>query len=83
MPGDDHVRRDRQSGYDDCVRMIDVAVENGINFIDTADMYGDGESEQIVGQGPFARLSGPSRGGPAVLSSRVRRRAREPSTSGW
>jgi aryl-alcohol dehydrogenase-like predicted oxidoreductase len=58
--------------------MIDVAVENGINFIDTADMYGDGESEQIVGQGPVARLSGPSRGGPAVLSSRMRRRAREP-----
>jgi aryl-alcohol dehydrogenase-like predicted oxidoreductase len=36
--------------HDDRVRMIDVAVENGLNFIDTADMYGDGESEEIVGK---------------------------------
>jgi aryl-alcohol dehydrogenase-like predicted oxidoreductase len=36
--------------HDECVRIIDVAIENGINFIDTADMYSDGESEAIVGK---------------------------------
>jgi aryl-alcohol dehydrogenase-like predicted oxidoreductase len=41
--------------HDDCVRMIDVAVENGINFIDTADTYGDGESEVIVGKALVGR----------------------------
>jgi aryl-alcohol dehydrogenase-like predicted oxidoreductase len=36
--------------HDECVRMIELAIENGINFIDTADQYSDGESEQIVGE---------------------------------
>jgi aryl-alcohol dehydrogenase-like predicted oxidoreductase len=35
---------------DDCIRIVDVALENGITFIDTADMYSDGESEEIVGK---------------------------------
>jgi aryl-alcohol dehydrogenase-like predicted oxidoreductase len=30
--------------HDDCVRMIDVAVENGINSIDTADAYGTADT---------------------------------------
>jgi aryl-alcohol dehydrogenase-like predicted oxidoreductase len=33
----------------ECARMIDMALDFGINFIDTADAYSDGESEQIVG----------------------------------
>lgn len=28
--------------------MLHAAIDGGINFIDTADMYSDGESEQIV-----------------------------------
>jgi aryl-alcohol dehydrogenase-like predicted oxidoreductase len=36
--------------HDDCVRMVDVALEHGVNFIDTADMYSAGESEEIVGK---------------------------------
>jgi aryl-alcohol dehydrogenase-like predicted oxidoreductase len=36
--------------HDVCSRMIDRALEAGINFIDTADAYSAGESEQIVGQ---------------------------------
>src|SRR5512133_598908 len=36
--------------HDECLRMIDVAIENGINCIDTADAYSDGESEEIVGK---------------------------------
>jgi aryl-alcohol dehydrogenase-like predicted oxidoreductase len=36
---------------DDCVRIIHRALDAGINFVDTADVYGDGrgESEEIVG----------------------------------
>lgn len=34
---------------DDCGRIIHRALEAGINFIDTADVYGGGETEEIVG----------------------------------
>ena len=36
--------------HDDCIRIIHAALAQGINFVDTADMYSAGESEQIVGQ---------------------------------
>jgi aryl-alcohol dehydrogenase-like predicted oxidoreductase len=36
--------------HDDCVRIIHRALDAGINFIDTADVYARGESEQIVGK---------------------------------
>src|SRR5438105_6239096 len=36
--------------HDDSVRIINTALDNGINFIDTADVYSTGESEQIVGK---------------------------------
>jgi aryl-alcohol dehydrogenase-like predicted oxidoreductase len=38
--------------HDDCVRVIHAALGQGINFVDTADMYGEpgGETEEIVGQ---------------------------------
>ncbi len=35
---------------DECTRMIDLALESGINFIDTADVYSSGESEEIIGK---------------------------------
>jgi aryl-alcohol dehydrogenase-like predicted oxidoreductase len=35
---------------EDCVRMIHTALDRGVNFVDTADMYSGGESEQIVGK---------------------------------
>jgi len=35
---------------DEAIRMIHVALDNGINFMDTANMYNDGESERIVGK---------------------------------
>ena len=35
---------------DDCVRIIEAAVEQGINFIDTANRYNWGQSEEIVGK---------------------------------
>mgnify|MGYP003577862798 CR=1 FL=1 len=33
--------------HDDCVRIIHKALESGINFTDTADVYSARESEQI------------------------------------
>jgi aryl-alcohol dehydrogenase-like predicted oxidoreductase len=36
--------------HEDSVRIIHRAVDEGINFIDTADMYSAGESEEIVGK---------------------------------
>jgi aryl-alcohol dehydrogenase (NADP+) len=35
---------------DDSARIIADAAENGVNFIDTADVYNDGASERIVGK---------------------------------
>src|SRR5437773_3414659 len=36
--------------HDDCIRIIHHALDAGINFIDTADVYSAGESEEIVGK---------------------------------
>src|SRR5689334_23716163 len=36
--------------HDESVRIIRRAVDHGINFIDTADVYSRGESEEIVGK---------------------------------
>src|SRR6266542_3096677 len=36
--------------HDDCIRMIHRSLDAGINFVDTADMYSVGESEEIVGE---------------------------------
>src|SRR3954451_10565329 len=35
---------------DDCIGTIRAAIDGGINFIDTADVYSAGESEEIVGK---------------------------------
>jgi aryl-alcohol dehydrogenase-like predicted oxidoreductase len=36
--------------HDDCVKIMHRAFDAGINFIDTADVYSSGESEEIVGK---------------------------------
>lgn len=36
--------------HEDCARIIHTALDAGINFVDTADMYSRGESEEIVGE---------------------------------
>ncbi|MER7751532.1 aldo/keto reductase [Kitasatospora sp. NPDC097643] len=41
--------------HDDCARIIHTALDRGINFVDTADMYSAGESEEIVGKALAAR----------------------------
>ncbi len=34
--------------HDDCIRIVHTALDAGVNFVDTADVYGGGESEQIL-----------------------------------
>ena len=36
--------------HDDCARIVHTALDQGINFVDTADMYSNGESEEVVGK---------------------------------
>jgi aryl-alcohol dehydrogenase-like predicted oxidoreductase len=36
--------------HDDAVRIVHAALDAGINFVDTADIYSAGESEEIVGK---------------------------------
>lgn len=38
------------STQDEVTAMVDVALDGGINLIDTADMYGQGESEELIGK---------------------------------
>jgi aryl-alcohol dehydrogenase-like predicted oxidoreductase len=41
--------------HDDCTRVIHAALDAGVNFIDTADVYSNGESEEIVGKALVGR----------------------------
>ena len=51
--------------HDACVRMVHAALDAGVNFVDTADMYGAGETEEIVGKALAGRRDG------VVLATKV------------
>jgi len=34
----------------ECARVLDTALDNGVNLLDTADVYGHGESEEVLGR---------------------------------
>ena len=36
--------------HEESVRIIHTALDGGVNFVDTADVYSKGESEEIVGK---------------------------------
>src|ERR1700704_3442822 len=38
--------------HDDSIRIIHAALDAGINFLDTANVYSAGEPEEIVGKAP-------------------------------
>lgn len=44
--------------HDDCIRIVHAALDAGINFVDTADVYSAGESEEIVGKALAGRRDG-------------------------
>lgn len=58
--------------------VLAAAVDAGVTFIDTADVYGDGRSEQLIGR--FLRERGGERGGTGltVATKMGRRVAQEP-----
>jgi aryl-alcohol dehydrogenase-like predicted oxidoreductase len=63
---------------DECVRIIERALDAGINFIDTADVYSAGESEEIVGRA-LARLGREN----IVLATKVHgQMGKDPNTQG-
>src|ERR1700735_1466924 len=41
--------------HEESIRIIHAALDGGINFVDTADMYSAGESEEIVGKALVGR----------------------------
>ncbi|GGS68255.1 aldo/keto reductase [Nonomuraea spiralis] len=59
---------------DEAFATLDAAVDAGVTFVDTADVYGDGRSEQIVGR--FAR----TRPGITVATKMGRRAAQVPAS---
>jgi hypothetical protein len=50
VPRGHDVRRLGNKDHDESIRIIHRALDAGINFIDTADIYSQGESEVIVGK---------------------------------
>ncbi|MEU7014215.1 aldo/keto reductase [Streptomyces sp. NPDC046385] len=53
--------------HQDAIRIIHAALDRGVNFVDTADMYSAGESEEIVGKA----LRDPRRRDDTVLATKV------------
>ena len=53
--------------HDDAIRIIHKALDVGINFIDTADVYSHGESEEILGKALKGRRDS------VVLATKLRR----------
>jgi aryl-alcohol dehydrogenase-like predicted oxidoreductase len=65
--------------HDESVRIIHAALDAGINFIDTADVYARGESEEIVRKA----LAG-GRRDDVVLASKVNMpMGEDPNQRGW
>lgn len=58
----------------DAFNVLDASAEAGVSFFDTADVYGDGRSEQLIGQW---RRQNPDWAG--TVATKMIRRAPEPS----
>jgi aryl-alcohol dehydrogenase-like predicted oxidoreductase len=61
--------------HPECLRIIQRALDEGINFIDTADVYSAGESEEIVGE--FLEKAGASKRPDIVLATKFHGRMGE------
>jgi aryl-alcohol dehydrogenase-like predicted oxidoreductase len=64
--------------HDDSVRIIHTALDAGINFVDTADIYSAGESEVIVGKA----LKGGRRDGVVLATKFHNPMGEDPNTGG-
>lgn len=63
----------------EAVRLLSAAHGAGVTFLDTADVYGDGRSEALIGA-YLARLDGPR---PFVATKMGRREAQIPENYSW
>ncbi len=72
---------------EDSMKALNTAIDAGVNFIDTADVYGDGRSERLV-----ARLRRERKGDRVFVATKAGRRlpkqsrkgtAARTSTPGW
>jgi hypothetical protein len=52
------------------VRALHAALDAGVSFIDTADVYGDGRSEQLIAQ-VLKERGGPERGSRRAPAARI------------
>jgi len=68
-----------RTSRDESVRIIHEAVEQGINFLDTANIYSQGLSEQIVGE---ALAEGGRRDGVFLATKCTSRMGKGPNSSG-
>lgn len=53
----------------DAMTVLQAAVESGVTFFDTADVYGDGRSERVIG-----RFAGGNAGGGVTVATKMGRR---------
>jgi aryl-alcohol dehydrogenase-like predicted oxidoreductase len=60
---------------DYALQILDSAAASGVTFIDTADVYGNGRSERIIGR--FLRGLPPARRTKIVVATKMGRRARQ------
>jgi aryl-alcohol dehydrogenase-like predicted oxidoreductase len=58
-------------GDDDAFAVLDAAVDAGVTFLDTADVYGDGRSESLIGRFLAQRSGGPD----LTVATKMGRRA--------
>jgi aryl-alcohol dehydrogenase-like predicted oxidoreductase len=63
---------------DESMRALHAAVDQGVDFFDTADVYGDGRSERLVG-----RLLKERRGERLVVATKAGRRLQPHTASGY
>jgi aryl-alcohol dehydrogenase-like predicted oxidoreductase len=59
---------------DDALATLHAAAEAGVTFFDTADVYGDGRSERLVGRFARERAGG---GAPVMVATKMGRRAEQ------
>jgi aryl-alcohol dehydrogenase-like predicted oxidoreductase len=74
--GSDWGHLDQQQAF----AILDAAVESGVTFLDTADVYGDGRSEALIGQ-----FLAEQRTGGITVATKMGRRAdpHVPEAYGW
>src|SRR6185436_4486437 len=62
----------RETSEEDSYRMLDCFVDAGGNFLDTADVYSQGVSEEILGRWLVTRHAGDKRRDDLVIATKVR-----------